>query len=172
MESRTLLQQYVGISHNVLEETLGETTPEQATAQPSGNANSIAANYAHVVTAEDFLINNVGFGKPPLFATTMAGKTGLSEPPTQGDWSEWAKRVQIDFPALRAYGQAVHANTDALITGASEEDLGRDIDLTSFGFGHMPLGVFIALFAGGHINMHTGEISCLKGLQGMKGYPF
>ncbi len=172
MDTRTLLQQYVSISHNILDGTLGDTTPEQATRQPGGNANSIAANYAHVVMAEDFLISNVGFGKPPLFATTMEGKTGLSEPPPQGDWSEWAKRVQIDFPALRAYGQAVHANTDALIAGASEEDLSRDLDLTSFNFGHMPLGVFIALFAGGHTNLHTGEISCLKGLQGMKGYPF
>lgn len=172
METRALLQQYAKFGHDLLEATLGEVTTEQACWTPEGKASSVAANYAHLVTGEDFFVNTLAQGKPPLMATTMEGKTGLSEPPPQGDWSQWARSVQIDMSALRAYGQAVFAATDAFIVGLSDEDLNRTIDLTAFNFGEMPLPLFITIFVGGHMNMHTGEISCLKGLQGMRGYPF
>jgi len=172
MDTRTLLQQYAKFAYDILEATLGEATADQARWTPEGNANSIAANYAHLVTGEDYFVNMMAQGKPLLMATTMEGKTGLSEPPPQGDWSQWARSVHIDVPALRAYGQAVFANTDTFLASLSDEDLNRTVDLTAFNFGQMPLPLFIIIFVGGHTNMHTGEISCLKGLQGMRGYPF
>jgi hypothetical protein len=169
---RVLLQQYITFSHDTLEATLGEPTADQARAMPAGRANSIAANYAHVVTSEDYFVNAMAQGKPPLMATTMAGATGLSEPPQQGDWSEWARGVEIDMPALRAYAGAVYANTDAFLASLSDDDLDRTIDLTAIHFGHVPLPLFLTIFVGGNIVMHTGEISYAKGLQGLQGYPF
>ena len=172
MDMRVLLQQYITFSHDTLEATLGAVTADQARSVPEGRANSIAANYAHVMIGEDYFINTMAQGKPPLMATTMAGAMGLSAPPPQGDWSEWARSVEIDVPALRAYGRAVYANTDAFLASLSDEDLDRTIDLTAFHFGHVPMPLFLAIFVGGHTNLHTGEISYAKGVQGLQGYPF
>lgn len=171
METIALLQAYVKGAHDWLEGTLGDATSAQIHYAPQGNAASVAANYAHLVTSEDFLVNSIANGKPPLMVTTMEGKTGLSELPPQDDWADWARRLQVDVPALRAYAQAVYANTDAFLVGLTAEDLGRNVDLSIFGYGHMPLPLFIAMFVAGHANMHAGEVSCLKGLQGLRGYP-
>ena len=51
------------------------------------------------------------------------------------------------------------------------EDLDREIDLTSWGMGMVPLGAFIGAITLANTNWHCGEISLLKGLQGLKGYP-
>lgn len=171
MDTITLLREFVKAEHDWLEATLGDATSVQCDWTPQGNANSVAANYAHLVTAEDFLINTLANGQPPLMATTMEGKTGISEPPTMGDWAEWARRVQVDLPAVRAYAQTVYANTDAFLSGLTEADLNRSVDLSMFNYGQMPLPLFILGFIGGHVAMHAGEISCIKGLQGLRDYP-
>jgi hypothetical protein len=102
----------------------------------------------------------------------MEGKTGLSELPPRGDWSAWAKTLQVDLPALRAYQRAVFANTETIIEGLSDDDLNRVVDMTAGGFGQVPMPLFLLMFAGGHANMHAGETSALKGMQGLQGYPF
>jgi len=38
--------------------------------------------------------------------------------------------------------------------------------------GKMSLGGFITTIAIVHTSNHVGEISCMKGIQGAKGYPF
>lgn len=171
MDTVTLLREYVKGSHGYLEGTLGDTTPEQAQSLPQGKANSIAANYAHLVCSEDYLVNGMVAGKAPIFATTMEGKTGLSALPPMGDWSAWARELTVDVAALRAYAQAVYQNTDDFLAGLRAEDLDRAVDVSSFGYGDVPLPLFILSFVGGHAGMHTGEISCLKGQQGLRGYP-
>ncbi len=73
---------------------------------------------------------------------------------------------------MREYAQAVYAATDEYLASLTDEDLGRPVDLSALGLGEMP---FSQAFLGGILNgthWHTGEISCLKGLQGQKGYPF
>jgi hypothetical protein len=171
MDTVTLLREYVKGSHGYLEGTLGDTTPAQAQWPPQGKTSSVAANYAHLVCSEDYLVNSLAAGKAPLFATTMEEKTGLSELPQLGDWSAWARQLIVDLPALRVYAQAVYANTDAFLASLTPADLERTVDLSIFGYGAVPLPLFILTFVGGHAAMHAGEISCVKGLQGLRGYP-
>jgi len=52
------------------------------------------------------------------------------------------------------------------------EDLDREVDLTNAGLGKMTLGGFISMISVIHPSNHIGEISCMKGQQGGKGYPF
>lgn len=170
MDAVTLLQQIAKGSHDWLESTVGDVTPEQVHWAPATGVN-IGAHYAHIVVGEDALINHMAKGEAPMAATSWAGKTGLSEPMPQGAWDDWAKSAQIDMPALRSYGQAVFANTESYIASLSPEDLDRPIDLTSWGMGIVPLGTFIGAITLANTNWHCGEISLLKGLQGMKGYP-
>ena len=58
-----------------------------------------------------------------------------------------------------------------LLSNLVLEDLDRELDLTSAGPGKMSLGAFITVTSVIHPSNHIGEISCLKGLQGRKGYP-
>jgi hypothetical protein len=156
-------------AHGTLEATMADVAPEQVHWSPPGKAIPIGASYAHALTGEDGVLRGMVQKTAPLFASVWAGRAGLSEPPPQGlDWDEWSRRVQIDLPALRAYGQAVYAATDAYLASLTPEDLDTEID----GFtGREKLGSFLMSLAL-HVGWHTGEISSVKGLTGAKGYPF
>jgi hypothetical protein len=45
------------------------------------------------------------------------------------------------------------------------------VDLSAFGMGQQTVGYLLNRFLLGHIDNMCGEISCLKGIQGGKGYP-
>jgi hypothetical protein len=100
------------------------------------------------------------------------GRTGWSEPhPLDGPWDEWGRRVTIDLPAMRAYAQAVYANTDAYLATVTPEEWSRPLDLTPVGTGHQTVGFLLTLVLLDGA-AHCGEISTIKGLQGLQGYPF
>src|SRR3990167_5407436 len=108
-----------------------------------------------------------------LAATTWAGKLGASEMPPVGpggDLKAGSQRVTLDLVALRRYGQAVYAASDAYLASLTADALDRKIDLSRFGVGEQT-AVFVLPALLANASMHTGEISCLKGLQGTKGYP-
>jgi hypothetical protein len=167
-----LRKEYQTMHQGWLEPTLEGLTQEQANWIAPGRSAPIAAQYAHHLLGLDFLF--LGFVRQgaPLAASSFAGKTGLSEPyPAEGDWYDWARKVQIDWDALRKYAQAVYTAFDGQLARLTDEDLAKPIDMTSVGFGQETVGSFLTtmLIHGG---VHTGEIAVIKGLQGMKGYPF
>ena len=165
-----LRAQYKG-AHDVLEGTMADVTPDVLAWSPPGLANSVGGNYAHTVTGEDAVLR-MARGETPLMAGEWAGKIGLSEPPPMGaEMHDWDKQVQIDLDALRAYAQAVYADTDAYIGSLSDADLDQDLDLSAMGFGTQKLGWLLGIMLS-NIQWHTGEISAIKGVQGRKGYPF
>jgi hypothetical protein len=170
--SVNLLRALYKSGHETLEGTMADVTEAMLNWQPQGIANSIATNYAHIVTGEDAMLNGVARGGAPLMASSWAGKIGLNEPPPVGaEIHAWGKQAKIDLPALRTYAQAVYAETDKELAGLSDADLDRELDLTAMGFGKQTVswvyGIMLA-----NLNWHIGEIACLKGLQGQKGYPF
>lgn len=161
--------QYKG-AHDWLEGTLGDITAEQAHKQMGGNTTNIASQYAHVLMGEDALLSMMVMGTPPLLASSHAGKTGISEPPPMGAWHEWAEKVKVDLPLARQYAQAVYANTDAYLAKLTNEDLTRPLDLSMIGMGQQTVAFLLSIMLANCGN-HTGEISCLKGMQDLKGYP-
>ncbi len=168
----TLLRSQYGAAHNVwLEGTMKGVTAEQAHWAPPGRALPIAAHYAHVVIGEDVLLASMVRKVTPLAMGAFAGKAGVSEPPPMGPWDEWGRRVQVDLDALRQYAQAVYAGTDEYLATLSDADLSQEIDLSAVGFGMQPLGNFLSIMCM-NVIAHTGEISVIKGLQGLQGYPF
>lgn len=167
-----LLRQQFQMGHQFLEGTLQGAAAEHAHWTPPGKAQPLGANYAHVIISEDGLISMLLKGTPPLMASEWAGKTGLSEMPSQAPpWNEWAGRVQVDLDALHRYAQAVYEATDSYLASLSDEDLNRSLDLSAIGLGQQTAGWFLSLLVF-NIHTHTGEIACLKGLQGLQGYPF
>ena len=161
-------------AHDALDGTAAGVTPEQATWDPPGKAFSIAANYAHVVGSEDMAVQRLLRGKDMVAATSWAGRTGMSEMPPlgpgAGDLKAWSHQAKVDLAALQQYGQAVYAVTDEYVAGLSAEGLTRSLDLTVIGLGQQPVSFILnALVV--NAAMHCGETSCLKGIQGLKGYP-
>ena len=178
MDAVTLLRQQLEMAHQTTEGTMEGTTPEMAHWMPPGKATPLGASYAHVVLSEDMIVNGMLRQQQPLFATSWAGKTGANEmrPNPGGDWSAtyggWTRQVKVDLPAMRQYAQAVYAETDRYLSTLTPSDLDRVIDLSSAGMGQQTLGWALSMLVVGHINNIAGEISCLKGLQGVRGYPF
>jgi hypothetical protein len=160
-------------AHDFLERTMADVTEAQAAWDPPGTAFSIAANYAHVLTSEDLGVQGLLRGGQPLVLGAWAGRFGASEAPPLGpggDLKAWSRRVSVDLTALRRYGEAVRAATEEYLGTLRPEDLARPLDMSRFGFGQQTvLFVLTALLA--NASMHTGEISCLKGVQGARGYP-
>jgi len=170
MKATTLLREQVQQAHDFLEATMTDVTSEQAHWTPPGTANPLAATYVHAIVSEDVAIQMALRGEAPLYASAWEGKTGISEIQPLST-AEWARRVKVDLPALRAYAQAVHAATDAYLASLLEPELERVVDLSSFGLGQMTVVSILNRLVLGHIDNMCGEISVLKGLQGGRGYP-
>lgn len=158
------------MAHGWLGDTAKGVSDEQAHWQPQGKVNPIGAQLVHVVLTEDMLASAAG-KRQPLAMSSWAGKAGFSEPPPAGgSWGEWAHRVKIDVDAVQAYTQAVWANTDAILAEMSDADLNSPFDLSAVGIPNATVGTVLNLLIL-NVYSHTGEISAIKGLQGLQGYP-
>ena len=171
MDAVSLLSAQVKETHQVVAGTVADLTSDQAHWKPGGKALSAGPLLAHLIAAEDLFLNMMT-GRQPLAMGPMAGKTGASEPHPMGSYEEWASRVTVDVPQVREYMAAVFKSTEDYVAGLKPEDLDKELDLSSAGMGKMSLGSFITMTSLIHPSNPIGEISCLKGLQGAKGYPF
>lgn len=173
------IQQQLQSAHEFLEATLEGVAAEHAAWTPPGRANPLGATYAHILLTEDGVLNGTIKGAAPLFASTWAGKVGISEPPPAPDpdnpalpdWAGWSRRVQVDLAALREYAGAVYAATDDYLASLTDADLDRSVDLSGLGLDPSTVGQLVGGIILSNVHWHTGEIACLKGLQGLKGYP-
>lgn len=170
MKAISVLQEGTQWAHEFLEMVTADVTPEQAHWRPPGIANPLGAIYAHAVLAEDGVIGMLK-GSAPLFASTWAGKTGVSDPQFQMTL-EGSQGLKVDLPTFRQYAQAVYTATNDYLASLSDESLSGEIDLSNAGLGQKPLSWCLNALLISHLNNMIGEISCLKGLQGAKGYPF
>jgi len=175
----SLLREHLQGAVRLLDGTMDGVTREQAHWIPPGTANPIGANYAHVVLGQDGLVNGMLKGGAPLFATSWAGRTGASELPPRPDpakpgfpdWSRWAREMKIDLAAFKEYAKAVQAASDSYLASLTDDDLRRSLDMSAVGLGQMTQKQLLLAGVVGNALTHCGEIACLKGLQGARGYP-
>jgi len=80
--------------------------------------------------------------------------------------------LRVDLPAAREYAKAVYANSDQYLASLTPDDLDTPIDLAGVGGSKVTLGHVLSRSVVAHADNIAGEISCLKGLQGLQGYPF
>ena len=152
-------------AHDALEGILADVEPEQVHWIPPGTATPLGPLYVHIVYGEDALLNNILRKQPALMTGALANRTGLSSPPPR-PWDEWARTMRMDLPTFRECAKAVYAQTDEYLAGIQASDL--DDEMQVFGRPFTRAG-FLTLMLG-HVYEHAGEIACLKGLQGGKGY--
>lgn len=170
-----ILHEQLKSSHEYMEQTMEGVTDQVAAFKPPHKANPIAGTYAHLLMSEDFFIHMLLQQKPPLFETDWKDKTGAdSLQPTewQTAYPKWLKEVKVDVKQMREYAQAVYKDTEDYVASLTDEDLEKEIDMSMFGMGKRPQATFIAGMILGHCNSIMGEISVLKGIQDLKGYPF
>jgi hypothetical protein len=183
-ECSVILKDSFGAARGLLDAVMGDATEAVAHWKPAGSAHPVGATYAHVVIVSDGFVNGLLREGVPLFASGFAGRTGVSEnppmldprAPVQATYHEdlhrWAHRVKIDLPVARAYGAAVCDAIDGWLSTLSYADLGKPVDLSGLGIGISTLGWVLHNAVVSHIASHAGEIAAIKGLQGLKGYPF
>lgn len=175
MNPGSMLRDALADAHGSLEQTVRDLDQAALDWVPPGTANPIGATFAHVVVSEDMVANAIFAQREPLLRTTFAGRTGLSEPmPMPGpDWAgyaAWARRVRVDPVQLLEYAHATWQSSEAFVGGLAPEDVERELDLTFLGRGKTPLGLAVVRMLCLHVAEITGEIACLKGLQGRGGY--
>ena len=169
MNATAVLQQLYREAHSRLEQTLEGVSQEQAHWAPPGNTNPIGAGYVHVLVGEDLIINSILQNLPPILTTSWLGKAGFSEPPPAGpEWAEWSRRVQMDLASTRAYAKDVYASAETYLASIDDAELDRERQFFRSGrqAASQILGDLVT-----HIHEHCGEIACLKGMQGARGYP-
>jgi len=174
LATEVLLNQLKSV-HETLEKTMDGVTNDVAHFMPPQKANPIAGTYAHLIMGEDMFIHNFLKKTEPLMLTTFKDKTGASElHPTEWEteYPRWLKEVKLDIEKFREYAQAVYTASEEYVATLTDEDLQKDVDMSSFGMGSKKTYDFIANIIVGHANSIMGEISVLKGIQGLKGYPF
>jgi len=172
MDSVDVVKSAFGGAHMWYQGTTADVTEEQANAVPPGVSHPIGALIAHVLHCEDVMINQVILGKPSIWERDgwkdRAGGEMMLDPDTAT-----SRAYKVNLPQMTAYGQAVLAHTESFLAGLSAGDLDRELDLVPLGFeSNMTMGAFLTQMLLGNTYAHTGEISCLKGSLGSKGYPF
>lgn len=79
MQATELLREQLKDVHQYVEVIMADVTPDQAHWHPPGTrVASLGGNYAHIIVSEDLVINTLLKGSAALFASTWAGKTGMS----------------------------------------------------------------------------------------------
>ena len=152
--------------HRVLEQAIRDCSPEVTAKEfPGATVNSIGAIYAHTIFGEDGLLNGLVRGQTPVYyADGWAQKVGL-EMPQGGLDPEW--NPALDLGTFREYAAAVYRATDDYLASATDADMEKVVDA---GFAPpMPVSAFFGNILLWHVATHQGEISALKGVQGLNG---
>jgi hypothetical protein len=153
-----LLQFSLGAAFDILGEVTADLTQEQADWRPPGNANTIGSIYSHILTYVDYYVRNYLIEAKPQPVTVESRSAEL-----------WMQDVQVNLSELHAYAGQVRSTVKNWLSTVNPEDLERR-ELTTAG--EINMAQALELFIIWHINAHCGEISALKGCQGLKGYPW
>ena len=147
-----------------------EIAEEQVNWAPPGTANVISAILLHQAGIEDAVVQQRLRGEPRIWERDgWAEKTGVAMTPGSGGGWEELKTQTVSLAPIQAYAAAVHAATDAYLASLTDEELRREMPWP-FG-GTRTVADFLALIVV-HTVFHAGEVSALKGAQGVPGIPF
>ncbi len=158
MNTVELLQYSLATAFGILGQVTADLTQEQAAWTPPGTASSIGAIYWHTLTYVDYFVRNY------CIEGKRQPETAESRPAEL-----WMQDVQVDLSELHAFARQVESTAQDWLASLTPADLERRLHTT---IGELNVGQMLAAYIVWHINAHCGEISALKGCQGLKGYPF
>jgi hypothetical protein len=169
LEPRALvLKNSLDIAHMVFNAVTGDLTDESSSFEvPGGMLPRASAIMAHAIWGEDMVVSAV-LEQPTVFASAgMATRSGFE--PSNSLSPEFVAQ-QFDLASLRDYASEVFGRTASGLETVTSAQLDRRVQ-TPMG-SEMDAASFLGAFGIVHLAQHTGDISALKGVQGMKGLPF
>ncbi|MGI8856926.1 MAG: DinB family protein [Thermomicrobiales bacterium] len=170
MDAQDFLQRQFSEVRRLSGAPLQEITDDHVNWAPPGTANVISATLLHQAGIEDAVVQQRLQGKPRIWERDgWAEKTGVAMVPGSGGGWEELKGQTVALAPIQAYAAAVHAATDAYLASLTDEELRREMPWP-FG-GTRTVADFLALIVV-HTVFHAGEVSALKGVQGVQGIAF
>jgi hypothetical protein len=170
MKVQDVARSQLGFWHGTCAAIMGDCGDAVNKQVPNASITSIGSIYAHMVFAEDAIINGMLQGKPMMYQSDgWEAKTGSPFPGMPPSLGDWAKTFKMDYPKFQEYANAVFANTDSYLANLSDADLEKKVQTP---IGEQTIGWAVTTLLGTHAPQHAGEIAALKGVQGMKGLPF
>jgi len=160
----TYARQALEQTFNLLRPSVDGMDQVQYNFTPPGTANSVAHTHVHVISSLDFFINGILRGEQPSW-TAFASEHGLPANPLE----VWKHDGQISIAPVMDYQQRMLDGALAYVGTLSEADLDREVDTRFFG---KQTVAFVLQLMGMHVAGHAGDISTVKGFQGLKGLPF
>jgi hypothetical protein len=159
----------VGYAHSQVDDAMQGTSTEQFNWAPPGTASPISAIFVHLLSSEDFFLQNILQDSPKLWDQQgWAGKIGVKNIPGFGnDWSEF-RRVAVSLETALAYQQLVRASTQAYLHQLTARELERKVQFA--GGEHSAADIMFHFCS--HTLFHAGEIAILKGIQGARGLTY
>ncbi len=164
MNATTYAKQHLEQTLSLLNMAAAGMDDAQYNWDPAGTCNSASKSHVHTLTSLDFFINAKVRGQDLLWST-FAPANGLPANPME----IWSAGGVIPLAAITEYGKTLQQSVLDYVSSLSDADLDREVD-TQF-FGMKPIA-FVLQLAGMHCAGHAGDISAVKGMQGLKGIPF
>ena len=169
MKVQDVARSQLGFCHGTCGAIMGDCGEALNNQVQGATIASIGSIYAHMVFAEDAVINGMLQGKPMMYQSDgWEAKTGVPFP-GDADAGDWAKTLKMDYPKFQEYAKAVFANTDSYLANLSDADVEKKVQTP---IGEQTIGWAVTTLLGTHFPQHAGEIAALKGVQGLKGLPF
>lgn len=164
---RSLFEETYPLFNGVVDDL---TLAELKQTTPGSTVGSIMFVFAHTAIAEDGIVQELGRSGTELF--TRGGwdvKLGIRADKGFFREEDLASLDEDGWKTLRAYAEAVQAETTAFIATLTDADLAREMEIWG---SPRTLGYLMANYAYFHLLEHTGEMAALKGTMGKKGMPY
>lgn len=144
---------------------LEDLVPEVAHFDAGGKTNTIAQLVAHMAMGEDNVFHRMLMGRSRIIETNdWAEKCGI--PPERG--AVWGKEWQLNIEPFREYRELVKKSASGYLETMDLADLEKEVE----GFnGPRQIHSLMHIAVINHMLGHAGEVSTLKGIQGLKGLP-
>mgnify|MGYP001104908383 CR=1 FL=1 len=157
MNTLELLQYSLDTAFDILGFVTADLTQEQTDWKPPGVASSIGSIMSHINAYVNFFVREVCIGKKyEIFTSPLPPEVMM-------------KAVQVDILDMHERTKNLRKLTSEWLSTLTPEDLEVEVESN---IGTINVGQMIEAYIIWHINVHCGEISCLKGCQGAKGYPW
>jgi hypothetical protein len=161
-----LVRDEVAEGHRMLDGVMNEMAQDHVVWTPGGTANNIGQLLAHVVSGQDAAVNMALGGGTPLFDSGgWAAKTGI--PANRREI--WQKDWTLNLDAFLQYKAQVWENVEGYFAKSQPTDFDREVEWVGR---TQPAWWVVRQVIINHILLHSGEMSTLKGIQGLKGLPF
>jgi hypothetical protein len=169
MQTLEFIRSSVEAVNGMVDTAMQDLTDDVVNWHPGGTANTIAQLLAHLVSGQDLLVNQrlQAGGGSTLHESGWSQKTGipLERPLIWQQRDAW----RLNLPAFDEFRREVGACALRLLDSTNEADLDR----TAFWIRgpERPVGMLWQMNYINHGLGHCGEVSAIKGMQGLKGLP-